>query len=70
MVESAAKKKIAVDLVELLDGESNLDWRFCYTKVLLKSVLQLMGCKARVAHKVMAMPMHCGCGHHRAIKYT
>ena len=47
-------KKLQVDLIEIIDA-SNLEngprARFCYTKMLLKSVLQLMGCKTRVAHK-------------------
>ena len=58
MTETVAKKKAAVDLIEISDGEDDSERRFYYTKVLLKSVLQLMGCKARVAHKVMAMPRH------------
>jgi len=60
-MEPVAKKKIAIDLVEILDGEdasAGEGRRFCYTKALLKGVLQLMGCKTRVAHKVMACKAH------------
>lgn len=53
-METLTKKKVAVDIVEITDGKEAADAearRFCYTKALLKSVLQLMGCKTRVAHK-------------------
>lgn len=58
--ESVSKLKI--DLIEVLDGEGALREgsrrKFCYTKMLLKSVLQLMGCKTRVAHKVRSLFMN------------
>jgi hypothetical protein len=53
--ETLAAKKHSVDFVEIVDGNDEVSGEgenFCYTKALLKSVLQLMGCKTRVAHKV------------------
>lgn len=53
--EALATRKHAIDFIEIVDGEdpkTGEGKNFCYTKALLKSVLQLMGCKTRVAHKV------------------
>jgi len=57
--EALAIRKHAVDFVEIVDGEDPTTGEgknFCYTKALLKSVLQFMGCKTRVAHKVRTHP--------------
>ena len=51
-------KKAQVDLIEVEDEgalQGGARRKFCYTKMLLKSVLQLMGCKTRVAHKARVL---------------
>ena len=48
-------KASSIDLIEVQDRQNDAEisgGSFCYTKMLLKGNLQLMGCKTRVAHKV------------------
>lgn len=53
MPEGTAEEEFSINLIEVTSSECSGKevWRFCYTKMLLKSVLQFMGCKTRVAHK-------------------
>lgn len=54
MGPASTDKPLQINIIEISadHGSEEDSGRFYYTKMLLKTALQLMGCKTRIAHKV------------------